>query len=96
MPYYSGYITPSLFFHCTACFYKWGKYGDYELTLADAATREFAGSKVSNPADWRRMRPVRPLSAAEALLLGAAGHGSQWTFQWAGGAFPVEFKVRVQ
>jgi len=48
---------------------------------------------VTNPADWRRMRALRPVSAAEALLLGAKGHGSQWSFQWAGGAFPVEFKV---
>ena len=70
---------------------KWGKFGDYELAVADATT--LAGSAVGNPADWRRMRLVRKLSPAEARLLGGSGHGSTWSFQWAGGAFPVEFKV---
>ena len=38
-------------------FIEWGKYGQYKLELADAATRAFAGSAVGKPESWRKVTP---------------------------------------
>ena len=73
----------------------WGKYGDYQLNVSNAAERELTGSAVNMPEEWRRMKATRPLSPAEAKLLGAGGAGSQWNFEWSGGSFPVEFRGDV-
>lgn len=35
---------------------KWGKSGDYDLAVADAAARAFTGSAVAAPAEWQRLR----------------------------------------
>ena len=73
----------------------WGKYGDYSLQVSNAAERELTGSAVNMPEQWRKMRGTRPLSPAEARLLGNGGAGSQWMFEYAGGSFPVEFRGDV-
>ncbi len=73
-----------------------GSYGNYEFAVTDAVLREFSGAAIVDgapaPAHWRRMRCIRSLSPVETRMLGATGAGSQWSFQWAGGAFPVEFR----
>mmetsp|Transcript_57412 Transcript_57412/g.168096 ORF Transcript_57412/g.168096 Transcript_57412/m.168096 type:complete len:205 (-) Transcript_57412:105-719(-) len=71
----------------------WGKYGNYELSVANAEAREFSGSLIGDAAEWRRMKMTRPLVQTELALLGApAGTGSEWEFVHAGGTFPVEFR----
>ena len=73
-----------------------GPYGNYEFAVTDPVLRELAGCAVvdgqQNPAIWRRMRCVRALGAVESRLLGSAGQGTQWNFQWSRGAFLVEFR----
>jgi len=77
----------------------WGKYGNYELAVTDAVLRELQGAAVPpsprdapGPNDWRRMRAIRPLSPAELSLIGATGGGSEWSFEYEGGAFNVQFR----
>lgn len=73
-----------------------GSYGNYEFAVTDAVLREFSGAAIVGgapaPEHWRRMRCVRSLSPVESKMLGATGAGSQWSFEWAGGTFPVEFR----
>ena len=59
---------------------------------SDAATGELSGSVVGHPEAWRKMRRVAPPGAAESRLLGAAGMGTEWRFEWSGGAFAVQFR----
>ena len=82
----------------TVCI-NWGQFGYYELAVTDASTLEASGSAVdlatgvAAPADWRKMKATRPFSVCERCLFGAAGTGSEWSFEWSGGAFPVEFRA---
>lgn len=38
------------------------------------------------------MRALRPLGASELALLGPAGGGTEWAFEYAGGRFAVQFR----
>lgn len=66
----------------------WGKYGQYELDLTDAATRAFKGSFVGQPDNWRTMKLRRPFSAAEMGVL-----DSEWELEHPSGKFNVEFRA---
>jgi len=68
---------------------SWGKFGVYELTVSGD---ELAGSYVGKPQEWRKMRKLRDLSPVELRMLGAEGQGSEWTFIYDGGSFPITFK----
>mmetsp|Transcript_24218 Transcript_24218/g.33148 ORF Transcript_24218/g.33148 Transcript_24218/m.33148 type:complete len:212 (-) Transcript_24218:338-973(-) len=70
----------------------WKKYGVYEFVVTDAVLRELSGSVKGAPNNWRRLAAKRPLSPAEAKLLGASGAGSVWRFEYNGGAFNVQFR----
>ena len=42
-------------------FIDWGKFGQYQLSLKDPATRSFEGASVSKPDSWRKVgRKIEP------------------------------------
>jgi hypothetical protein len=73
----------------------WQKFGNYEFTI-DPETKHMEGFALpENKEDannWRKADFLRPLSDAEAALIGD-GAGSEWDFEWSGGSFPVSFKA---
>lgn len=59
------------FWTCTEAgelFIEWGKYGQYKLELADAASRAFAGSAVGKPESWRKVMTTPNRTLEEKAL----------------------------
>jgi hypothetical protein len=63
---------------------NWGKYGEYELTIAPDGKSLEGGAKGA-PANWRKATPIRSLTSAELAII-----GSVWNFQHEGGAFEIQ------
>lgn len=71
---------------------NWGKYGCYDLEQKSESPLSFAGNHVTNAGQTGAMEKVAELSPAEVKLLGNGGVGTEWSFIWSGGQFPVEFR----
>jgi hypothetical protein len=63
----------------------------YEMKV-DPATKAMVGQAKGSPDDWRRATFVKPLSEVEQLLFGGGG-GTEWTLEYDGGKFGVQFKA---
>ena len=63
----------------------------YEMKV-DPATKAMQGCAKGTPADWRKATFVKPLSPVEVLLFGQGG-GTEWSLEYEGGKFPVQFKA---
>jgi len=63
----------------------WGKFGKYSMVLS-ADGKNMDGSATGNTASWRKASKMRDLTAAEFAIM-----GTEWTFEYDGGSFNVEF-----
>jgi len=68
----------------------WANFGKYTLS-ATAESGRWDGSKLSEPANWRKLAYLGPFTPEEQLLQGNGG-GSCWDFQWEKGSFEVELR----
>ena len=67
-----------------------GKFGDYRLAMSSQNEQlpAFEGSAVGQPGNWRKMKFKAEFHVAYRMLM-----DSVWSFEHAGGAFPVEFRA---
>jgi len=67
----------------------WGKFGIYDMTLEDPATKYFYGHKRGMPENWRKMTMRRKFSTAESSVM-----DSVWELSHpSGNPFEVEFRA---